>query len=71
MKQQIKKNQLNIERKYEKSVVNKLYIFPRICPIETANIDSSSSDSDSIPNTYDLKSQNRKNKKGQTQLISY
>ena len=39
--------------------------------METPNIDSSSSDSDSIPDTYDLKSQNRKNKKGQTQLISY
>lgn len=60
---QIRKNKENIERKYEKSITNKLYIFPRFCPQESTSTDSENSDEEEICLSYDLKTQNMKNRK--------
>ena len=69
--QQIRKNIENIEKKYQKSITNKLYLFPKQNINEPSYSDSESSNEDDIPSRYELKSQNMKNRKGQTDLRTY
>lgn len=60
----MKKRNANIEKKFIKSTVNKLYLFPRQ-PSLDVSISSSSSQEDIDP-VYNLKGQNVKSRKNQT-----